>query len=59
MNKWFIALIAVLALAFVPSHAFASVNAWNDAEPMFITAFSILSVITLIFFIYLMLRDNG
>ncbi|MFB4163368.1 hypothetical protein ACE1TI_05905 [Alteribacillus sp. JSM 102045] len=59
MNKWMAAFFSALILAFVPSNAFASVNGWNDAEPMFITVLTILSVITIFIFIYLMLRDNG
>ncbi|MDQ0299390.1 hypothetical protein J2S78_001810 [Salibacterium salarium] len=52
-------LLLAFALFIVPSNAYASVNAWNDAEPAFITGLTILSVITLILFIYLMIRDNG
>ncbi|SDH42593.1 hypothetical protein [Alteribacillus bidgolensis] len=59
MNKWMTAIFTAVVLTLVPSNAFASVNGWNDAEPMFITVLTILSVITIFVFIYLMLRDNG
>ncbi|WP_158735381.1 hypothetical protein [Alteribacillus sp. YIM 98480] len=59
MNKWIAAFFTAMVLALVPSNVFASVNGWNDAEPMFITVLTILSVITIFVFIYLMLRDNG
>ncbi|RSL33417.1 hypothetical protein D7Z54_10645 [Salibacterium salarium] len=49
----------VFALFIVPSNAYASVNAWNDANQAFITGLTVISVITLILFVYLMIRDNG
>ncbi|MFB5661723.1 hypothetical protein [Alteribacillus sp. HJP-4] len=59
MNKWMAVILTAAALLVFPANTFASVNAWQDAEPMFITVVTIISVLTLIGFVYLMIRDNG
>ncbi|MFZ4452328.1 hypothetical protein [Salibacterium aidingense] len=53
-------LLAALAVFILPSSAYASsVNAWNDAEPAFVTGLTVISIIAILLFIYLMIRDNG
>ncbi|MGY4690060.1 hypothetical protein [Salibacterium sp. K-3] len=54
------AVLFALIVFTVPAAASASsVNAWNDADKGFLAGLSVVSVLAILLFIYLMLRDNG
>ncbi|SFE34972.1 hypothetical protein [Alteribacillus iranensis] len=57
MNKWLTALFAALAVALIPSQAFAAEASWEDAEPLFLTILIVLSIASLLYFIYSMIRN--
>ncbi|WP_240375539.1 hypothetical protein [Bacillus piscicola] len=57
MNKWTAAFFTMLAALFIPANAYAAEMTWSDAEPMFITVLTIISVVALVYFIYSMIRN--
>lgn len=59
MYKWMAALLTAAVLAVWPATAHASVNAWNDAEPLLLVVLTVFSIVSIMAFIYFMVRDNG
>lgn len=59
MYKWMAALITAAVLAGWPAKAHASVNAWNDAEPLLLVVLTVFSIVSIMAFIFFMVRDNG
>lgn len=57
MKKWGI-FVLLLVFALFPSTAMAAEATWSDAEPLFLVVLTILSIASLVYFIYSMIRNH-